>query len=75
MNLAPYIGHFHLHNNDGTSDAHLGFTEGSLDFYTLMTQILKIVPHASATLELNNMQSLIHSLDFLLRHFPTHFMP
>ena len=29
--LGPYITHFHLHNNDGRSDTHNGFTDGTLD--------------------------------------------
>ncbi len=29
--LGPYIGHFHLHNNDGTSDQHGSLTEGIMD--------------------------------------------
>ncbi len=34
--LAPYIDHFHLHNNDGTRDAHHPFTLGTLNFHSIM---------------------------------------
>ncbi len=37
--LGPYIGHFHLHNNDGTGDNHEDFETGLLD----MTKIFETI--------------------------------
>lgn len=37
--LGPYIGHFHLHNNDGDGDSHGAFDKGSLD----MMSIFKVI--------------------------------
>ncbi|NLD19459.1 MAG: TIM barrel protein [Clostridiales bacterium] len=34
--LAPYIRHFHLHNNDGKGDRHLAFHEGQVDIAELL---------------------------------------
>ncbi len=33
--LGPYIGHFHLHNNDGTGDDHEDFETGLLDITSI----------------------------------------
>ena len=34
--LAPYIGHFHLHNNHGRSDEHAAFDCGTLDMQSVI---------------------------------------
>jgi sugar phosphate isomerase/epimerase len=50
--LGPRIGHFHLHNNDGTGDTHNPVTEGVID----MKKVLQVTddycpPDASLTVE------------------------
>ena len=37
--LSPWLGHFHLHNNDGTGDQHNIFAEGTMD----MDKILRTI--------------------------------
>lgn len=37
--LSPYIGHFHIHNNDGTEDSHQSLDRGSLDMTTIIQTI------------------------------------
>ena len=39
--LSPYIRHFHLHNNDGYSDSHSSFDEGTIDMKHLLDTIEK----------------------------------
>lgn len=39
--LGPYIGHFHLHNNDGTGDSHGDFESGTMDMESIMAEIEK----------------------------------
>lgn len=39
--LGPHIGHFHLHNNDGTGDAHGDFESGSMDMVSIFNTIEK----------------------------------
>jgi len=34
--LGSRIGHFHLHNNDGSADTHQSFTDGTLDMERIM---------------------------------------
>ena len=37
--LGPWIGHFHLHNNDGKHDLHSPLLEGTLDMPQVLQQI------------------------------------
>lgn len=37
--LGPYIGHFHLHNNDGTGDDHGDFASGTMDMNAVFKTI------------------------------------
>lgn len=50
--LAPYISHFHLHNNAGDRDVHGHLTEGSLDMAALLGQAARLCPGATFTLEI-----------------------
>ena len=61
--LAPYIGHFHLHNNDGTGDSHGAFDKGSMD----MEWILKLIddfcnPDVTLTIEARDAASCLEWL-------------
>ena len=38
--LAPWLGHFHLHNNDGTGDQHNVFDRGTMDMDRILRTIL-----------------------------------
>lgn len=48
---APFLSHFHLHNNDGSRDAHMGLTEGNIPMKELIHWAEELCPDASATLE------------------------
>ena len=37
--LGPHIGHFHLHNNDGTGDSHNAFDCGSMNMDSIFSAI------------------------------------
>jgi len=37
--LGPYIGHLHLHNNDGTGDSHGSFDTGSMNMHSILEAI------------------------------------
>lgn len=39
--LGPYIGHFHLHNNDGTSDSHGPVHQGAMDMKKVLQEIAR----------------------------------
>lgn len=49
---APWLTHFHVHNNDGSWDTHSGLTEGTLDIRALLSHIEDRCPAATVTLEL-----------------------
>ncbi len=50
--LAPWINHFHIHNNDGTADTHSALTQGTLPMKPLLEQAQCLCPAATYTLEL-----------------------
>lgn len=37
--LGEHIGHFHLHNNDGTGDSHSAFNLGAMDMHSILKAI------------------------------------
>ena len=49
--FAPYLSHFHLHNNQGDADRHHQLNDGSIDMKALLLQADKLCPEASYTLE------------------------
>ncbi|MBQ8535998.1 MAG: sugar phosphate isomerase/epimerase [Clostridia bacterium] len=49
---APFIDHFHLHNNDGSWDTHSALFEGHLPMKELLKQAEALYPQATFTLEL-----------------------
>ena len=49
---APYISHFHIHNNDGSRDQHSPLTEGTIPMLQLLTRAQERCPEATYTLEL-----------------------
>ena len=60
---APYISHFHVHNNDGTRDQHNPLTEGSIPMKKLFAMIDELCPDATATLELMEGKSSVQWLE------------
>ena len=50
--FAPYLRHFHLHNNDGNCDAHAPLDEGSIPMKEFLEKALALCPGATFTLEL-----------------------
>ena len=51
-NWAPYLSHFHIHNNDGSMDRHNGLGEGSIPMKELLLGIDELCPDATVTFEL-----------------------
>ncbi len=61
--LAPHIGHFHLHNNDGTGDSHSAFDEGSMDMREIFEQISEFcTPETTLTIEARDALSCLEWL-------------
>ena len=49
---APYVSHFHIHNNDGTWDTHSPLMQGSIPMRTFLNRVETLCPDATITLEL-----------------------
>lgn len=49
---APYISHFHIHNNDGSRDQHNALTDGTIPMEQLLSRAQELCPEATYTLEL-----------------------
>ena len=54
---APYLSHFHIHNNDGSRDQHNPLTDGRIPMKELFQQIDERCPNATVTLELMKAES------------------
>lgn len=48
---APFLSHFHIHNNDGTWDTHCAPGEGTIPMADLLRQAQLLCPEATFTLE------------------------
>ena len=51
-NWAPYLSHFHIHNNDTSWDTHSPLTEGTIPMKELLEKASLLCPDATFTLEL-----------------------
>ena len=49
--MAPYLAHVHIHNNDGDADVHAPLGQGTLDMDALLRQIEEQCPRATYTIE------------------------
>ena len=49
---APFISHFHIHNNDGSRDQHNALTDGTIEIEKLLDRAQALCPDATYTLEL-----------------------
>lgn len=48
---APWLSHFHIHNNDGCWDSHSALSEGTIPMKKILTEAAARCPDASFTLE------------------------
>lgn len=51
-NLSPHLGHFHIHNNDGTGDTHSPLMAGTIPMEELLREAENRCEDATFTLEL-----------------------
>lgn len=49
---APWLSHFHIHNNDGSWDTHSPLDQGALPVRELLDRAQRLCPNATFTLEL-----------------------
>lgn len=60
---APYIRHFHIHNNSGGADTHNGLTEGTIPMETLLRAAGQLCRDATVTLELPDGEASVNWLE------------
>ena len=65
---APWISHFHLHNNNGTRDAHDPLFRGSIPMEELLTLAGDLCPEATFTLELPDAENSARELMKIIDH-------
>jgi sugar phosphate isomerase/epimerase len=63
--LGKRIKHVHLHNNDGFFDCHNSLSKGTIDMMDTLKILKEVVPEASWTLEIMELDELIQSIEFL----------
>jgi len=49
--LGAHIGHYHIHDNDGSEDWHRAPGEGTIDFDALFPEIARLTPEACLSME------------------------
>ena len=59
---APFISHFHIHNNDTSRDQHNPLNEGTIPMKELLERIERLCPDATVTLELMKARSSVEWL-------------
>lgn len=59
---APWISHFHIHNNDGSCDSHSPLGEGTIPMQALLEKAAVLCPNATYTLELMEAESSLRWL-------------
>lgn len=60
--FAPWIRHFHIHNNDGTVDAHQPLPNGAIPMESFLDRALELCPTATFALELMETRSSVEWL-------------
>lgn len=65
--LGPWIGHLHLHDNDGSADQHRGLGCGGIA-WLCVEHFLRTRPHISATLEPHTLDDFQATQNYLAAH-------
>ena len=66
--LAPYLGHLHLHDNDGSFDQHNAPGQGSIPFETLFSLLDSHNLQPTATFEPHTDDAYARCLTFVAEH-------
>lgn len=63
--LAPYVKHLHINDNDFRQDLHLAVGDGKIDWKLFKNYYENYFPDATVLIEVNSMEKIRKSLDFL----------
>ncbi|MEF9958699.1 MAG: sugar phosphate isomerase/epimerase family protein [Niameybacter sp.] len=64
--LGDRIGYVHLHNNDGSRDAHAGLLNGTIPMKDVLSQLRVTAPDAHWSLEVSDEVELKRSIEWLM---------
>ncbi len=65
MNLAPYVKHVHINDNDFVSDLHLAVGDGSIDWKMFKVLYENYMSQASVLIEVSDIEKARKSLEYL----------
>lgn len=68
--IHPYVRYFHLSDNRGRWDDHMALGEGTVDWCSLRELLMKYKIRADFTVEVNGIQNVKTSIEFLQQNFP-----
>lgn len=71
--LAPFIKHLHMNDNDRISDGHLAFGEGTIDYHFVFTLLQKYKIEASVLIEVTGAERQSKCLEYLKGILPDYF--
>ena len=60
---APYLSHFHIHNNDGSRDSHCPLDQGTIPMKELLNKAMALCPDATFTLDVMEAQPSVKWLE------------
>ncbi len=60
---APYLSHFHIHNNDGSWDTHSALMQGTIPMKELLLAVQELCPDATFTLEVMEAETSVKWLE------------
>lgn len=60
---APYLSHFHIHNNDGSWDSHSALYQGTIPMRHLLMKAAELCPNATFTLEVTESEPSVNWLE------------
>ena len=66
--LDPFMGHLHLHDNDGSSDQHLGLGRGGIPWHTLWAWLEKREAPVTVTFEPHTEEDFLTTEAYLREH-------
>ena len=70
--ITPWLGHLHLHDNDGNDDQHLGLGRGRIPLESFRAALAGRRLACGFTLEPHDLKSLAVSLDWIGHNPPAH---
>jgi len=66
--FAPFLGHLHLHDNDGSDDQHLGLGQGAIPWDACFGLLDERGLRPSATFEPHTEEAMAATLDYIARN-------